>query len=144
MKKNSSRQRKMQVYMICCFCKDIWRFHCYAHMTVQNDGPYQAQNDGRFSLYDVWDVYVHQLDLREHKQLFMPCVYECYCPNRWKNHYQFCKNHKTLLPICSSRSSKRSRCCLSAETHHDPAHASIEKQIHSIVCCIFKHFSDSV
>ncbi len=51
--------------------------HCYTHMTVQNDGPYQAQNDGRFPLYDVWDVYVHQLDLRERKQLFMSFVHKC-------------------------------------------------------------------
>lgn len=34
-------------------------------MTVQDYGPNQAQNDGRFSLYNVWDVDVHQLDLRK-------------------------------------------------------------------------------
>jgi len=45
-------------------------------MTVQDDGPYQTQNDGRFPLDDIWDVYVHQLDLREHKRLFMPFVYK--------------------------------------------------------------------
>lgn len=43
--------------------KDTRSLHCYTNMTVQDDGPYQAQNDGRFPLYDVWDVYVHQLDL---------------------------------------------------------------------------------
>lgn len=43
--------------------KDTRSLCCYTHMTVQDDGPYQAQNDGRFPFYDVWDVYVHQLDL---------------------------------------------------------------------------------
>lgn len=32
-------------------------------MTVENDGPYKAEDDGGASIYDVWDVYVHQFDL---------------------------------------------------------------------------------
>lgn len=33
------------------------------HMTVEDDGPYESQDDGRSSVYDVRDVYVHQFNL---------------------------------------------------------------------------------
>lgn len=35
------------------------------HVTVENDGPYKAQDDGGSSVYDIWDVYVHQFDLHQ-------------------------------------------------------------------------------
>lgn len=45
---------------------EIWlKFRRSAHMTVENDGPHEAKNDGGPSIYDIWDVYVHQFDLRQ-------------------------------------------------------------------------------
>lgn len=34
-------------------------------MTVKDDGPYEAEDDGGPSVDDVRDVYVHQFDLSE-------------------------------------------------------------------------------
>lgn len=59
---SSSYQKQMLVSM----CR-----HSYStitmctHMTVEDDGPYKAENDGRPSIYDIWDVYVHQFDLHQ-------------------------------------------------------------------------------
>lgn len=36
-------------------------------MTVEDDCPYEAEDDGGSSIYDIWDVYVHQFDLDENK-----------------------------------------------------------------------------
>ena len=33
------------------------------HVTVEDDGPYEAQDDGGASVDDVWDVDVHQFNL---------------------------------------------------------------------------------
>lgn len=38
------------------------------HMTVEDDGPYESEDDGWPSLCDIWDVYVHQFDLVERKR----------------------------------------------------------------------------
>lgn len=37
-------------------------------MTVEDDGPYESEDDGRPSVHDVRDVYVHQFDLVEHNR----------------------------------------------------------------------------
>lgn len=31
-------------------------------MTVEDDGPYKAEDNGGPSIYDIWDVYIHQFD----------------------------------------------------------------------------------
>lgn len=35
------------------------------HVTVKYDGPHEAQNDWRSSVYDIWYVYIHQFDLKK-------------------------------------------------------------------------------
>lgn len=42
------------------------------NMTMENDGPYEAEDDGRPPIYDIWDVYVHQFN-----RLFLEKVQCC-------------------------------------------------------------------
>lgn len=37
-------------------------------MTVEYDGPYKAKDDGWPPIYDIWDVNVHQFDLKYTEQ----------------------------------------------------------------------------
>lgn len=54
-----------------------WRNKNATHMILQNDGPYEAQDDGRFTIDNVRNVYVDQFDLQrkhtryEGKQIFV-------------------------------------------------------------------------
>lgn len=48
------------------------------HMTVEDDGPYESEDDGWPSLCDIRDVYVHQFDLVKRNRnklnkLHIPC-----------------------------------------------------------------------
>lgn len=36
-------------------------------MILEDDGPYEAQDDGGFTIHDVRNVYVDQFDLRTNK-----------------------------------------------------------------------------
>lgn len=80
------------------------------HMTVEDDGPYESKDDGRTSIYDVRDVYVHQFNLvkRKRKQ-WNPAEPEIPC------FAAFCKDLQTF----SWGRSVPSRCRPSAERRLD-------------------------
>lgn len=60
-------------------------------MTVEDDGPYESEDDGGPSIYDIGDVYIHQFDLHQPTrtnvnkntlQILMPCCF--YLFFKWK------------------------------------------------------------
>lgn len=88
-------------------------------MTVEDDGPYESKNDGRPSVYDVRDVYVHQFNLVKHNTKKS---------TKWRQKFQHFAVFRKDLPTFSWGSTAPSRRWPSAERHRDPSAFSAARQ----------------
>lgn len=110
-------------------------------MTVEDDGPYESEDDGGPSFDDIWDVYVHQFDLHrpDTTNIIKQTAYRCHV-SFWGfiRVFFFCANLQTF----SWESSVLSQCWPSAGRPHGPFVFSVEKNYNSSFIVInYIHFS---
>lgn len=110
------------------------------HMTVEDDGPYESENDGGPSIYDIWDVYIHHFDLHQPTtttvnkntlQIQMPCFF------LWKLTDFLLRKFSAVSMLALCWKTPRPLCLFCGDKSQHQIYCNNNVHFSTFLCCFF-------